>query len=92
MASLRVSEVRLMPAADTRSGLLGFVAFVLNEALRVDGVALRRTADGRLVLSFPARRDRKGQDHPILRPLGDQARESIERQIFEALGLAEVAR
>ncbi len=46
------------PASDDQEwhGLLGWVAFHLNDTVRVEGVMLRRTARGRLALSYPRRR------------------------------------
>lgn len=87
--SPRISQVVLVTAthAELEHGLIGWVSFNIDEALRVDGVALRRRLDGRLMLAFPCRRDRAGADHPYLRPLDAQARAVIERQVFEALGL-----
>ncbi len=73
--------------ADRRKGLLGFVSFVLGGAIAVDGVALRRTRDGRLVLSFPVRHDSQGRQLPILRPTGNEARAAIEAAVLQALGL-----
>jgi hypothetical protein len=49
-------------------------------------VTLRRTRAGRLALYWPAPRG-----FPLVRPLDDEARRSIERQVFVALGLPEVA-
>ncbi|MBN1443004.1 MAG: hypothetical protein JXA90_09850 [Planctomycetes bacterium] len=73
-------------AAET--GLLGWISFRLNRRLQVDGVALRRTADGRPALSFPAKRDSAGNQRFFVRPLDDETRIEIERQVFAALGLA----
>ena len=95
MSDLHVSTVALVNASPTeaRSGLLGWVSCVLNQTVVVDGIALRRTADGRLALSYPARRDRAGNQHHVIRPLDDDARQHLEREIFKALGcdLEEVA-
>lgn len=84
-----VSKVVLAPTApsEIERGLLGWVSFDIEGALRVDGVALRRRLDGRLTLSFPCRKGKAGDSHPYLRPLDAQARAVIERQVFEALGL-----
>ena len=86
---LAVSTVRLFPGShrDVESGLLGYVQFTLNGALCVDGVTLRRTRDNRLTLSYPAKRTPEGWDYHYIRPLDDQARRDIERQVFEALDL-----
>ena len=85
----RVTSVRLTraPDPDQERGLLGWVYFVLDGALALDGVALRRTRDGRRTLSFPSRRDREGRQHPYVRPLSAEARSAIEEQVLDALGL-----
>ena len=60
--------------------------------VELDGGTMRRTRGGDLTLSYPSRRDRRGQDHPYLRPRTESARLHIEAQVFEALGLGEDAR
>ena len=94
MSSILVTEVRLMPGRprDRDAGLLGWVSCTVGATLRLDGLALRRTREGRLALSFPCRRDRQGRKHPLVRPLDDAARVSIERQILAALRLEEAPR
>ena len=86
---IALSSVTFTPGSvsDSRSGLLGYIAFRLGDSLQVDGVAVRRTQSGRLTLSFPARRDRQGHDHAYVRPLDDTARKAIETQVFDALDL-----
>lgn len=70
------------------SGILGWTSFIIADSVRVDGVAVRRTAAGRLALSWPARRDRAGIDHPYVRPIDDTTRRQLEDAILRALGLA----
>ena len=69
---------------DVREGLLGFVSVEVGPVL-VDGLTLRRTSDGRLALSYPARTDRAGRRHPYVRPRDDAARIEIEREIIGLL-------
>ena len=90
---LTITDLRFMAAShiEVKGGLLGWVSCTLNGTLCLDGLALRRTLDGRLVLSFPARRDASGRQHAIVRPLDDRARKAVESQIFAALGLEEGA-
>ena len=78
-----------LPSPTTRAILLETLEHddAFRVALALDGVALRRTRDGRRTLSFPARRDRQGRDHPYVRPLSTEARSAIERQVLDALGL-----
>lgn len=74
---------------DVARGLLGWVSFTLSGRLRVDGVTIRRTRDGRLTLSFPGKPGLTGTRFFYLRPLNDAARREIESSIFQALGLKE---
>ena len=94
MSDLRITEVRFVQARPEQvaDGLIGFVAFVLDDALKFDSVALRRTRRGHPALSFPSRRDRQGRDHALIAPLSDGVRKRIESQVFDALGLAKEAR
>jgi DNA-binding cell septation regulator SpoVG len=84
---LRVTDVRLSALEAPAGGLLGYASCTLGGAIRIDGIAVRRTADGRLTLSFPARRDSIGRPHAYVRPLSDSARRDFEHQIFSALAL-----
>lgn len=88
-AGLRVSGVQFVSAGPEAraSGLLGWIRCTLNDGVRLDGIALRRTAEGRHVLAFPERRDGAGRRHPYIRPLDDDARRDFEGQILDALGL-----
>lgn len=85
----RFSRVRFSKASplDARRGMLGYVSLAVCAGLQLDGIALRRTASGRLRLSFPERRGHQGQGHPYIRPVDDEARQAIEAEVFAALGL-----
>ena len=71
--------------AEARTGLIAYLS-VTYGALVLDGIALRRTAEGRFALSFPERTDRAGRRHAIVRPADAAARQEIERQILAQLG------
>jgi DNA-binding cell septation regulator SpoVG len=77
----------LASLADRQRGLLGFVSFRFAGRLRLLGVAVRRSVDGRLHLSFPTRRDRLGRVHQIVHPVDSNTRREIEEQVFRALRL-----
>jgi len=77
-------------ATEERSGLLGYLSIFYGD-LVLDGLVLRRTAEGRFTLSFPARTDRAGRRHSYFRPLDDQTRRKLEREIFAALSIEQEA-
>jgi len=66
---------------DKRAGLLGFIS-VEYGTLILDGIVLRRTASGRLALSFPARTDRSGRRHSYIRPAAEILWQLGEREEF----------
>ncbi len=70
---------------EIRSGLLGYISVEFGNLI-LDGIVLRRTADGHFALSFPARTDRAGKRHSYIRPIDDDARREIEREILWQLG------
>ncbi len=84
---LVISGVKLTPAPATErsAGLLGWISCTVGEALRLDGLALRRTREGVLTIAFPCRKDGAGRKHYVVRPLDDEARKAIERQVLEQL-------
>ncbi len=71
--------------ADRQRGLDGWLTLQVDEILVLHGVALRRSRDGRPILSFPTRRDSGGRRQPTVRPLDDKARRAIEDRVFAAL-------
>ncbi len=85
-----IRAVRFVPAsdADADRGLLAYLKIDFGP-LVLDGVTLRRHADGRLGLSWPERTDRAGRRHPLVRPVNDEARELLEREVFKELGRQE---
>ena len=84
-----LSEIQFTcaPRELREDGILGFVS-VRYGLLRIDSIALRKSRSGRPVLSFPSRRDRHGEQHSVVRPIGDEARRELEGAIFRAIGIA----
>lgn len=89
MADLRISDVRLTPASatDEEAGLLGYIGFTINGVLALDGVTLRRAADGGEYICYPARTARTGTRHALIRPLSEAARLHVQAQVLSALDL-----
>jgi len=76
--------------ADRAVGVIGFVRATIG-GLVVDGITVRRSRQGELVLGFPMHRDRHGKNHAVVRPADDEVRREITRQILAALGLEPTA-
>ncbi len=91
---IRIGNVRFTASSprENESGLVGWVSCSVNGGLHLDGLALRRTAEGRLTLTFPARRDGSGRQHFYVRPLDERTRREIEFAVFKSLSIEGAAR
>ena len=87
MRDLQVSVTRFSRAlaSDRRQGLQGWVAITLSGVLRIDGIAIRRKADGGVAVFFPERVDARGRRHAVVWPIAPWARREIERQVLAQL-------
>jgi hypothetical protein len=87
--NIDISRLRYVPADpfERRNGLFGYLSLDVNDALRLDGITVRRTRDGRLTLSYPVRTNERGVEFFVVRPIRDDVRLAIEHRVFEDLGL-----
>lgn len=85
---LQVTEVSFAPAPVrlVSTGLLGWVSFVIYGRIQMGDVAVRRTRDGRLCLSFPARDLGWGMRWKYFKPIDDATHRDLERQVLAQLG------
>jgi len=81
-----IREIRFKPAPSTlaTSGLLGWVSFIIG-GIKISGVGVRRTLQGRRALAWPVRDSGWGQRSYYVRPIDDATRERIEQQVLEHL-------
>ena len=84
---MTITDIRFSTATteDRRRGLLGYVSVVIGNLLRLDGITVRRSRAGRIILSFPERRDRLGRGHPFMRPIDALARQEIEQRVLHQI-------
>ena len=82
-----ISDIRFAPAQiELRStGLMGWICCSLGGEIQLDGIAVRRTVDGRHVISFPCRIDSNGVEHAYIKPLSKGARDAIQAHVIGEL-------
>jgi len=83
---LRDLRLTRAPRHLARAGLLCWARGRLGR-LQLDGLAVRVTRRGRLVVTWPVRRDSRGHDHRVVWPVDPSVREAVRAQV-----LAEVRR
>ena len=89
-AESNVTNIRFTPASanEQRTGLLGWTSCVVDHRWAFDRIAVRRTRQGRLALSFPSKSSRNGGRNFYFRPIDDDSRRAIEHAIFTSIPLA----
>ncbi len=83
---LTISNIQFTPGtpAERTTGLLGWVRLRYGDLL-LDGLALRRTRDARLVLSFPRPSRGGGLARQLVGPAGPDVRAQIEADVIAEL-------
>lgn len=82
---MKVIDIRFHPApVDQRgTGLRGWATATVDGMWIFDSLAVRRAADGRFVISFPARRGHP--EYAYYRPTNAEVRLEIETAVLEEL-------
>lgn len=84
-ACLQITEVKIKLLEEESNGLLAWASCVVNESLLLDSIAIRRTQEGKLGLSFPEKKSGTGITYPYFRPISRGAREAFEEAILGKL-------
>ncbi len=83
---LCITEFAFTPAPRSlrATGLLGFLRLVLNDTVVIDGITIRRTLQGTIVVSWPEHH-RRGASRRVVHPRDEDSRAFIEREILRVL-------
>lgn len=83
---LSISNLTFTPAEPGRDrpGLMGWVSATVG-GWKIDGLSVRRTREGRTIVTFPSRRDAAGRLHPIAQPIRAEDRKYIRAYILADL-------
>jgi len=82
---LEISEVRIRLMDGSPSGLVAMASCVVGGALVLNNIAIRRSGDGRLRLSYPARFSRTGAKHYFFNPISRAAQAALDEAILARL-------
>lgn len=79
-----VSDVRFAAASPElrAKGVRGWASCLFDGWLQVDGLAVRRAADGRVLVSFPVRTDADGKKHAYFLPIAPETQAEIAAQVI----------
>lgn len=85
-----ISDVQIRFVPDGRDGLVGWASLVIDGAIRLNDLALRRGQGGDIYVTFPARLSPSGERryrfHPISRAAAAHLEAAIVGKVRELLG------
>ncbi len=83
--ALTINEIRITPGSeeDRGAGLLAYASCRYGDLL-LAGLAVRKTMNGRTVVTFPAKRSGEGKQHFLITPTTVAVRRTIEDAVLAA--------
>ena len=85
---LRVSEVKIRLLGKRVSKFIGWASCVVNDSLYLNNIAIRRTKDGKVFITFPAEKSGEGSKYFYFNPINQEAARVLEKAIIDKLRLA----
>ncbi|MBI2192055.1 MAG: septation protein SpoVG family protein [Planctomycetes bacterium] len=82
---VEVSEVKIRLVDEGDDGLVGWASCVVNGALYLNNIAIRRGCDGEFVLTYPSKRSRSDQKYFYFNPITREAKRAIDEAILGKL-------
>jgi len=80
-----VSEVKIRLVDEGADGLLGWASCVVNGALYLNNIAIRRARSGELVLTYPCKRSHSDQKYFYFNPITREAHRVLDEAILGKL-------
>ncbi|MFA5032266.1 MAG: septation protein SpoVG family protein [bacterium] len=80
---LNVTEVRL--SLYGKNGIIAFAEVILGNSLRLNDIAIKRTEEGKLFLSYPLKKTQSGSEYFYYNPISQEFGEQINNAIFDKL-------
>ena len=80
-----VTEVKIRLVDESSDGLLGWASCVVNGALYLNNIAIRRSRTGELALAYPSSRSRSDQKHFYFNPITREAKLAIDEAVLGKL-------
>ena len=84
--NITIDEVRVRIAHHGERDTVAWADCVVNDAIALSNICIRRDANGGLTLRYPASRSRRGNEHFYFRPISAAAKATLDRAILGRLG------
>lgn len=84
--SVSITDIKVRLVDDGTDGLVAWASCVISGAIRLDNIAIRRSArDGALFLTYPTKRTDAGDKYPYFNPISSAAARAVEDAVLARL-------
>jgi len=83
--SVRISNIKIRIVDDGLDGLVAWASCVVNGAINLNNIAIRRGRDGSLFLTYPAKRTAGGEKYNYFHPISADAAQVVEDALIKRL-------
>lgn len=80
-----ITDVKVRVVDNGTDGLLAWASCVISGAVKLDNIAIRRSRDGSLYLTYPAKRTSGGDTHQYFHPISVEAAEAVQNAVLARL-------
>jgi len=80
-----ITDVKVRVVDDGTDGLLAWASCVISGAVKLDNIAIRRSRDGSLFLTYPAKRTAGGDSHQYFHPISVEASQAVQDAVLDRL-------
>ena len=82
---ITISQIQLRLVENGKDGLLAWASCVINSALHLNNIAIRRGSDGVLFLTYPAKRSAAGDRYSYFNPISSEAADAVRDAVLARL-------
>lgn len=82
---LDISSIHIRLVENGTDGLIAWVSCVVAHAIKLDNIAIRRSRDGSLFLTYPSKRVSGGQTYNYFNPISAEAAGVVQDAVLTRL-------
>jgi DNA-binding cell septation regulator SpoVG len=80
-----ISDVKIRIVENSSGGLVAWVSIIVAGIVKLDNIAIRRSLEGSLFLTYPNKLRANGSKHSYFNPVSTAASKIVERAVFDRL-------
>lgn len=86
-----ITNIKVRLVENGTDGLLAWASCVVSGAIKLDNIAIRRSRDGSIFLTYPAKRTASGDRYHYFNPITLEAADAVQNAVLARLATLAIA-